>query len=172
MFSDILEKKGQDIIVKRVTKTTEDEFYQTVSKTTTDVEAKAIIPSRSFHEEDLQPGEVERGETVAYVNCSVSPDDYIVVGGRTYRVKRVGEEGISEDIATYTTNEYVLSASGGTYHVALPYWLTVSSQKVTNTERLRMKIEIYGYADAIPCTVALSFRKTNRDDQLLRLPVV
>ncbi|MHC1624394.1 MAG: hypothetical protein ACXQS2_00035, partial [Methermicoccaceae archaeon] len=86
---------------------------------------------------------------------------------------RLGEGG-EETLATYTTaTHYFDHPTEGTVtlYEAFPFWLTPSAERVEHSERLALKVDVWGYSSSNDSVVELALRR-NSDDVLLRLPLV
>ncbi|AGK61508.1 hypothetical protein Asulf_01530 [Archaeoglobus sulfaticallidus PM70-1] len=90
-FDRILEKRGKDITLKRIATTVIDDFYQTMSETSTDIQIKAIVGKITLGKDLLVDGYEVDGKVVVYVSTGVdvSQGDSLVIDGSEFKIERI-----------------------------------------------------------------------------------
>ena len=105
-------------------------------------------------------------------------------------LQRITEEGVVDDLASYTLGSTVASGNGAgqivditsetteaaaEWQYAFPFWLEISAQDVSSDERLRLAVDVYARnwnnTGADPNTLYL-IATTNSDDCYVNLPIV
>ncbi|MHC1601906.1 MAG: hypothetical protein ACXQS4_01615 [Methermicoccaceae archaeon] len=91
------------------------------------------------------------------------------------KIVRINEDGAEDILGTFQSNDILVEVPDNTnrYYVAVPYYLTVSAEKIDVTERIAMRVELWCKRDVTDVTLETGLKITqNSDDISISLPTV
>ena len=147
-----------------------------------------LVPEEKYVLDGVADGNVVIKSDATTADSSVWHSAYLDKIAIT--LQRITEEGVADDLASYTLGSLVASGDGAgvivdstsetseaaaEWQYAFPFWLEISAQDVNSDERLRLKVEVWGRnwhnLGSYPNTLYL-IATANSDDLYVNLPMV